>query len=524
MPEKNQNIGRKAVLNTGIMYVKAFVTAIVMLFATRIVLDQLGKNDYGTYSLMSGIVNMLAFFIWALTVSLQRFIAMELERGDRKRMQDIMRIAHTVCFCFGIGMVVVVELLGYLFLARLNIDPSRLFAARMVFHFIVVSTFFAIISTPFEASINAHEDMFVISIFYIIDSLLKLALAFYLIYTSFDKLIVYGLLMALVFIIDCLMRRMFCRYKYDEFSKRAKRKFDGLLFKKISVYVVWTSLEPLTNIFFIQGAAILLNLFGGTVANTAYGIANLVMSQILYFSLSLLSAIGPQIMKSEGRGDRKRTVKLCVYSSKLSFFLMVMLSATLVIEMPYILGLWLIEVPEYTVLFCRVIVVSSVITQMVYGFQQGIQAVGKIRSYYLSIGALKIGILVSVALLLSFGFPFQLSIYSFIFVEIFIILVRSNFAAKTMNFDSKIIYLKILPRLLLFGIIVYSATCLVRLFLPYSFIALLPSVVISVSSSLLLLKLVVLDREEYSQLLELINISSIKRKLRLERREREQNI
>ena len=119
---------------------------------------------------------------------------------------------------------------------------------------------------------------------------------------------------------------------------------------------------------------IILNIFGGTVVNAAFGIANQVNGQMNYFSTSLLQAIEPQIMKSEGAGDRDRMLRLSILTCKLSFFLISFFSIPIIIKLPYILELWLKNVPDYTVIFCRIILFATIISQSTLGLQSGIYA------------------------------------------------------------------------------------------------------------------------------------------------------
>lgn len=92
----------------------------------------------------------------------------------------------------------------------------------------VVSTMFTIISVPYDAAINAHENMFYYSIVGILESVLKLVIALYVVYTLYDKLITYGLLMALLSIFLLIIKQAYCQIKYDE----CKYRISGYVSKK----------------------------------------------------------------------------------------------------------------------------------------------------------------------------------------------------------------------------------------------------------------------------------------------------
>lgn len=211
----------------------------------------------------------------------------------------------------------------------LNIPPHRLSTAYFVFHCMVASTFCSITVIPYVAAINSHEDIFVISIIYTLESFAKLGIAFYLQYTLHDKLIVYGLLLATIYCIATLIYRWYCHTHYKEIHIKIKTNKDTT--KELVKFSFWTVIGNASRIISTQGSTILLNLFGGTVANAAYGIANQVNGQMSFFSASLLQAIEPQIMKSEGNNDTHRMKRLSLLTCKLSFFL-ISFSASLFLQ------------------------------------------------------------------------------------------------------------------------------------------------------------------------------------------------
>ena len=61
------------------------------------------------------------------------------------------------------------------------------------------------------------------------------------------------------------------------------------------------------------------------------------------------------------------------------FFLCALFSIPLIIEMPYILNLWLKEVPEYTIVFCRLILFITLLSMLTQGLSVSIEATGKIK-------------------------------------------------------------------------------------------------------------------------------------------------
>ncbi|MDR0873165.1 MAG: MATE family efflux transporter [Prevotellaceae bacterium] len=492
--------GTKVAFNTSMMYVKVVVTIGITLYSTRLILSQLGESDFGVFNLIAGIVGMLAFFNAAVCVSIQRYMSQSIGMNDNERLVDVYKIAIKLSLLLGILMFIGIEILGYFFFDKLNIATDRMFASKIVFHFIALSTFFSVISIVYEAAIIAHEDMFLLSLSYILDTFLKLGVAIYLVYSPFDKLIVYGILIALICISSTIIKRLFCRYKYDESKIKTKKNLDKQLFFEIAKFSGWTSVYPLTGIFCIQGFAVILNMFGGTVVNAAYGIANQVNGQLAYFSATLLTAIEPQIIKSEGSGNRERTIKLSQFACKISFSLLSFFSIPLIIEMPYVLNLWLENVPENTVLFCRLILVSTLISQLTYGLQSGIQAVGKIKNYHIVLGVVKVLSVFFVFLFLKNGYPMYVVVVSLVAIEVINTVIRLMFSFKLLDINKKNHILTMLFKLIFSFIIVYVLLQFPLHFIQESFLRIVIITMLSSSFLLIVFRFIVWDKYECQQI------------------------
>ena len=104
-----------------------------------------------------------------------------------------------------------------------------------------------------------------------------------------------------------------------------------------------------------------MNLFSGTIINSAYGIANQVNGALNQFTSSVEKAFNPQIMKSEGMQDRNRVVSLSMLSTKYCSLIYGFFSIPLMVTLPYVLEVWLSNVPEHTITFTMSMIISSMI-------------------------------------------------------------------------------------------------------------------------------------------------------------------
>ncbi len=381
----------RVVVNTGFLYGKMFITILISLYSTRLILNALGETDYGVFNLVGGVVSMLSFLNGAMANATQRYMSYSLGEGNKEKLISIFSSSVVLHLVIGIIIVLLLEFGGiFLFDGLLKIPAERMRSAKIVYHFMVVSTFFAINAVPYDAAINSHENFLFDALSGILESILKLGIAISLLFSSFDKLILYGLLIALLTILIRVVKSIYCYRKYDECRTRIRSGINIPLTKEMLSFAGWNLFGSFCNIARNQGLAVILNHFFGIIINAAYGIASQVNSNLLMFSVNVLKSINPQIVKSEGSGDRQRTLRLTTLACKLSFFLLALLAIPAVLEMPFLLKLWLKTVPDNTIIFCQLMIILTLILLMTAGLNVLIQAVGRIKMSQTVTGSLLI--------------------------------------------------------------------------------------------------------------------------------------
>ncbi|MBX2921983.1 MAG: oligosaccharide flippase family protein [Chitinophagaceae bacterium] len=408
----------KVALNTGILYGRMLVTMGISLYSTRLVLDALGSTDFGIFSLVAGVIAMLSFLNAAMTTSTQRYLSYHQGKKDVAMQRKVFANSLWLHFLIGGGLVLVLEAIGFfLFDGFLNIPLDRVETAKIIYHFMSATVFFTVLAVPFNGSLTAHENMLWIAIVNIIETLLKLGIAFILFSITSDKLLIYGLLTSVISIVCFVLYAVFCFRKYEECSFEALKLVDKKMLRELTSFAGWNLFGSLCALGKVQGLAVLLNLFFGAVVNAAYAIAYQVSSQLNFFSATLLRALNPQIMKSEGANDRKRMLRLSMIASKFCFFLLAFVAIPCIFEMETILAVWLKNVPDYTATFCRLILIGTLTNQLTVGLQSAAQATGKIKFYQIVIGGFSLLNLPLSYLMLYFHFPAYSVLISFILIE-----------------------------------------------------------------------------------------------------------
>ena len=376
----------RIIFNTGVMYLKMFITILLSLYTSRVVLDALGIVDFGLYSVVASIVAMFGFLNASMIASVQRHLAFEIGKNNLLAVRKYFNAGLFIHICLAILIFILAESIGVWFVRNhLTIPPDRMKVAVWAFHFSVLSFMFNIISVPFQSILNAKECMVVVAVVGVVEAFLQLIIAFLITDSYFDKLILYALLMSCVFFVSLLIYSIVCYVKYKECYPLIVK--DKLLYKELTGFAGWNLFGTLAVMGRVQGAVILLNIFLGPAINAAYSIAHRVNAQLSYFSVSISKAISPQIVKNYGLGNRNEFTALVFQSSKFTFYMLYIISMPILLECDFILNVWLKSVPEYAVLFCRLIIINSLIDSFASALIDAALATGKIRNYQIIVGS-----------------------------------------------------------------------------------------------------------------------------------------
>lgn len=418
---------------------------LISLVSVPMILNALGKSDYGLYNLIAGVISMLSFLNASMAITTQRYMSVAIGENNNVKLNNIYNTSLVLHFIVGLLIIVLFEIC-YLFLfdGFLNIAPQRIIAAKIVYQLIVASTFFTIISVPFGALMNAHENMLAFSVISVIDSLLKLLLAFYVGRCAYDRLIIYAAGIAGISLIHILFNQVYVRIKYKEYRISLKKYFSRDYFRQMFGFTGWNTLASVAVVSRNQGIAVFFNLLCGTIANAAYGIANQINGVLGYFSSTFQKALNPQLMKSEGMHDKLRLIRLALISSKYSVWVIALFAIPLIIEMPYVLQLWLKNVPEYTLRLSQLVLILAIVGQYSVGLMSSIQAIGKIRTYQIIMSGLIILNLPICYCVLKFGYPIHYCIAVFIVMEFISMMTRLYMAQKIVGIRSVVFIKKVI--------------------------------------------------------------------------------
>ena len=421
---------KRMAVNTVILYVKLVITIIVNLYSTRLILNAVGVEDYGVINLISGIVAMLSFVRNSMSVSSQRYMSVYMGKHDDALMVKVFNSSFVLHLMLAVFILILLEILApMIFSSSIQIPEQREFAAKVLYQLTILGTILVVMTVPYDAALNAHENMLVFSIASIIESLIRLVGAFILLVYSNDKLIFYGFLLITIRLTSLLIKYIYCRNHYKETKVSIKHR-DQTMAKEMLSFTFWNMFAALATTGRSQGVAIVMNVFLGVVVNASFGIANQISGQLQNFSATISKAMNPQIMQRAGSGNQEGMISLALKQCKYSSILLSYAIVPLLFSMPFILKIWLGKIPEYCVAFSSLILIVAAVQQLTVGLMSAIQATGIIRNYQIFISVTMLLNIPLAYVLLELGCSAPTVLIGMLAIEIILCFIRVLFARK----------------------------------------------------------------------------------------------
>lgn len=417
------------------------VVMLISLYSSRIVLKALGVDDFGLYNVIGGVVALFSFLRSSLTSSTQRFLSFELGKGNGERLKKVFSVSVTTHVLVSLVILLLSESLGLWFLnSKVNIPVGREFAANIIYQLSVFSLLVGMVTVPYNADVISHEKMGFFAIVGIFEAMLKLLFAFLLLVYGEDKLIVYGIFMAILNVLILLSYMVYCQIRFEE--TKFKFIFEKQLFKEIFSFSSWTILGQMAVITVNYGTSILLNIFYSVAANAAMGIAQQVNGALSGLTSNFQTAFQPQITKSYASRNLSYMNDLIYYSSKISFFLLFIVTFPVIMNIDAILFFWLTSVPQFTNSFCVLFIVASIFNAISAPLWISIFATGRIKAYQIVVSVVFFLDLFFVYGLFVLGFPPVTCMVVKVVINFVVIFVRLYYTSKEVDGFTPILYIK----------------------------------------------------------------------------------
>jgi O-antigen/teichoic acid export membrane protein len=402
---KNKNENITIVKNTVISYLRIICTTVCSLLTVRYLIGSLGVERYGVYALITGVIIILTFLNSAMTVSTQRYLSFYQGGGNKEQLGVIFKTSCILHLIVGILLAVILLLLMNTILGDfINIDNALIDETRYLYLGVVTSIIVSIITVPLNALVISRENFRVDALILIFKSLLMLLTSLCMnAIGEHDRLAFLGIAIAAISTLAFFAYFLYCKIYYIECT--FKTPLVRGVFIEMSAFALWSLYSNICYVLNTQGINVIINKFFDAKMNAAYGIAFQINGQVKNLSQTLLSAMNPQIMKSEGKENRDRTVNVSIMASKVGFFLVALITTPLLYILPDVIELWLGVIPDYVVMFSFFFLFSNLVNQLTVGVTPAIQAIGNIKKFQLWIGSTALLVLPISYIMLYFNAP-----------------------------------------------------------------------------------------------------------------------
>ena len=445
------NNNKRIAYNTVVLYIKIVLSAIIGLYTSRVVLQALGADNYGLYTVVGGVVSFLNIIGVTMITATNRFISVELGKEDKGDVNRIFNTVLIIHFLLAVLLLIIGETIGLYYVNNfLNVADGQMLDARFVLHLSIITTVFSILAVPYQGLIIAREKFVFSSFVEILSLIVKLGLVIILLGGSGNRLRLFTIIMLVITLLTLILSVLYCYIKDSNILKfnLNKNKSD---YWEVFGFAGWSLFGASAYIGKEQGASMIINYFFGTVLNASFGLASQINRYAMMFTKGLSQAAAPQIMKSYGANDMERSLYLVYSISKIATLIMLIITVPLLLCMDKILELWLVEVPEYTTIFAQFMLINTLVTMLGAGFDPCIQSTGKIKVNELYTSIIYISVLPIIYVMYKLGMPPYMNVVVLPFLSIAIRVVQMCLLKQMTVFNVvKFINYAIIPSILTF--------------------------------------------------------------------------
>ena len=381
---------RRIIYNTAATYGRSLLALVLGLFSSRWILQALGKSDFGLYGVVGGMISIVSFLDTVLRASVSRFYAYSIGArtqfsSDECHDEEMCRWFNTavsIHLCLAILIVIIaVPVCYYMIRSVLVIPEERINACLIVAAISIASTAVSCLSVPYTAMFSAYQLIAELTLFDITRVIGMFVGAYVLLSVQSDRLIVYSIMVAFFTVGISAVLMLLARLRFAYVRIRLDLLYCPKYMKRIGTYAGWKLLGVWGWSLRQNGSVFLINIFFGPVANAAFSVASQFAAQAATLSSSLMTALTPALTTIAGSGDSGKFKSYTMKACKFPVLLLIMFICPLVLEIDYVLALWLKNPPELAGGICVCMTVIMLINMMTSGLIAALSADGRIKGW-----------------------------------------------------------------------------------------------------------------------------------------------
>lgn len=374
-------IDKRVVKNAAFLYLRMLLLIVITLFTTRLLLGYLGVIDFGIYSLVWGVILILGFFNNSVTNSVQRFLNVNLENKDNKKLIEIYSVSVVVFLTLGLFLALILILFKDIFFFKfLNIPDAKVNIANHIYYLMVGSFFINFLSLNFHSCLISMENFSFYAFITVFEGGLKLFCVFLLYYFP-NQLYHYSLFLLISSIFIFIILFLYCKFKISFCNFSLVKNLNS--YKEILSFISWNVFGSFGVVISAQGIPLVANIFYGVIVNGSLSIASQLNALIGTVTSNFQKAFAPYLMKNFVSNDN---LDIKIFSlTKVSVLFYSIAALPLIFYTHDLLLLWLNKVPVYVEGIVRISAIISLFEVLAGPLWMLIQAEGNIRRYQLCV-------------------------------------------------------------------------------------------------------------------------------------------
>lgn len=430
---------------------------LISLVTTRIILDILNVDNYGLYKAVGSAAMLFTFINSTFTYTAQRFFSFSIANNDTKKTKDIFNTSIIIYSIIAIAIVFLEEAVGlWLLNTKMNFPSDKINLANFIFQMAIFSSLISIVKSPFNALIIANENFSFFTYTSILESALRLAIVFLLRVQPFDVCYAYIILQCGIDTIMLFWYVTFCKKNYA-YVKLEKIE-DKNIFREMIGFSNWSILGSIANTSVSRGTVILVNHFFGIATNASYAIADRISVIIERFVSSFHNAFNPQLTKAQAIGDTEEQEKMISLTSRISFYLILIIGIPILFNLDYLLNIWLTDVPPHTVSICRLMIIAVLVKVISGPLWVTILATGNIKNYQIANSTILGLNIVATYFLFKNSLTIESCIIVRIGISLLLLLMRLFYIKKLTSLSVKNFAIDVLARIFIISAIISTTT------------------------------------------------------------------
>lgn len=382
---------KRIILNIAATYGRTVFGVLCGIFSTRWVLMALGKEDFGLYGLVGGLVVFISFFNTYFSGALSRFYAYAIGQAKGVHNTDNALEECRKWFSIGVAVLTLVPLLlvliGYpigswaISSGKVGVPAYRIDACIWLWRFVCMSCFVGLVNIPFCAMYTAKQYIAELTIYSFAQTFVRTGFVYFMTLRQDDWLVTYGFVTCLIAIVPQVLICIRAIYVFEECRFRFEYLKLMCYVKKIVYYVVWQLFGGFGYLSRYPLVAIVVNRFFGPSITASFSIGTTVSGEAAALTGALTTAFTPAITTACGEGDWERLRKMAYQASKIGTLLTLFFAIPMALEISEILRVWLKEVPRGAEGICLVMLSVVVVDKFSLGHCIGVNASGRVALF-----------------------------------------------------------------------------------------------------------------------------------------------